>query len=55
MHGFLPLRADQGVPWGFSALEPPAEERDFGWVLCVCLWAGALAASLGHGALGSQG
>lgn len=32
-NGFLPLRTEQPVPGGFCASEPPAEERDLGWVL----------------------
>lgn len=57
-HGFLPPRAGRGAPWGFSALEPPDEEKDLGvYFILFFLFRGAvegLAASLGHGALGCQ-
>lgn len=59
--GFLPPRAGWGAPWGFTALEPPADERDLGWMFFYFLFfifggpVRGLAASLGQGALGSQG
>lgn len=33
--GFLPPRAGWGAPWGFTALEPPADERDLGWMFFI--------------------
>lgn len=45
------------MPCGaLAALEPPAEERDLGWVFFGGGGAGGVfVASLGHGALGFQG